>query len=75
MSDPVIEAAQRALDTDWLEAEDIAEAAAREALAPLKDIHRPVPVAQGPNCCDHCGDVWPCETGYHIYTDKELADE
>lgn len=52
--------------------------AAREALAPLKDIHRPFTRdyvgGDGRTVCSHClGPVdWPCLTARLVYAEEEL---
>ena len=74
MNDPAVEAANRA----WMGhthplAQDIAEQGAREALAPLRELHRP-----DQQCCDQCEkvcaecDYWPCDTARLIYREDEL---
>ena len=87
MSDPVIEAAQKA----WAERypngsvslsasayQDglgvIVIAAAREALKPIRELHRRVHsfVYRTDGMCEECDNVWPCETAELIYTTEEL---
>lgn len=54
---------------------------AREALKPLRDLHRPFdrPISWGntqtERVCNHClGPVaWPCATALHIYSAEELS--
>lgn len=92
MSDPAVDAAARAFAQ--VEDDDLAYAserdksgfitAAREALAPIRDIHFPRDVyvrhmATGDvvteRACDHCGDgyaEWPCATAKLIYPSEEL---
>ncbi|ORA02131.1 hypothetical protein BST17_24790 [Mycolicibacterium bacteremicum] len=86
MSDPAIEAAKRAWSREgWGRGEPqlsegaLAIAAASEALAPLRDIHRPFtrdyPGGDNRTVCNHClGPVdWPCLTARYLYTSDELA--
>lgn len=47
-SDPAVAAAQRAEAQGWIHRQH-AEAGAREALAPVRELHKPVPV-YGDNC-------------------------
>ena len=93
MADPAIEAAQRAwvaneaLDgiaycpgEGGLWTPDAMEAAAREALKPLRELHRPTPIGWE-TFCEHCVEYcepvrhkqWPCHTAKLIYTTEELA--
>lgn len=91
MTDPAIEAAQRAwaanetLDgIDYnpgeggLWAPDAMESAAREALKPIRDLHRPFitndPRSPHDVVCNHClgPKVWPCSTARFAYTTEEL---
>lgn len=52
--------------------------AAREALAPVRDIHRPFtrdyPGGDGRTVCNHClGPIdWPCSTARLAYSSEEL---
>lgn len=86
MSDPAIEAAQRALESHTggvLQMADIA----REALKPIRELHKPLFVeaqdATGTDAelCDVCRNErgyrveWPCETAKLIYSAEELAEE
>lgn len=85
MSDPAIDAAFRAWGRDGLPTTTVVNAA-REALAPLRELHYPVS-----NCrccsdhrplCAHCGGLrghpaasnahWPCPTARLIYAKEEL---
>lgn len=88
MSDPVIEAAQRA----WVANEaldgiayspgegglwtpDAMEAAAREALRPIRELHYPREnsvSAMYPDPLCNCDQDWPCETAKLIYTTEEI---
>lgn len=95
MSDPAIEAAKlawaanEALDgieytpgEGGLWSPDSMETAAREALAPLRDLHRPFDpsavryATHGGNeiVCNHClgPRKWPCPTALYLYTTEEL---
>lgn len=86
VADPAVEAAERAKHPAWAfvdppgAAEDIAERAAREALAPLRDIHRPYdrPVSYGSTettrVCSQClgPQSWPCLTARLVYREDEL---
>ncbi|AHB29766.1 hypothetical protein GRADUATION_70 [Mycobacterium phage Graduation] len=88
MKDPAVEAAQRAwkaqydLDTPpW----PTAIVAAREALEPIRELHRPRwsncinACCSGEDCrlrdrvCEHCEVDWPCDTAKLIYTTEELG--
>ena len=84
--DPAVQAAQRAfarIENDELtyapeRAKDMI-AAAREALAPIREMHRPFqrvdyPGADGRTVCNHClGPTdWPCLTARLCYTTDEL---
>lgn len=82
MADPVIDAAQRALagharrDKSRQEA---MEAAAREALQPVREMHRPYatndPRSPYGVVCNHClgPKQWPCPTARLVYSDEELS--
>lgn len=80
MSDPAVEAARRAFDKLWPDQGDFefnfdsstreyAVDAAREALAPLRELHR----RDGDYCwtCDHTD--WPCPTARLVYSADELG--
>lgn len=81
-ADPAIAAAQRAMSNPEVEAawidggNDLAIAAAREALAPLRELHQPSD--DECRCCKHCiecgsiGMGWPCDTAKLIYPESEL---
>lgn len=92
MSDPAVEAAQRAwasneaLDgIDYSPGEggfwtpDAMEAAAREALKPIRELHVPVvhddehTSERWAECRECLGAHWPCATAELIYTTEELA--
>lgn len=84
MSDPAIEAAQRA----WAEyregpfVQEMAEGyitAAREALKPIRELHTPFEVLKGGRkYCRGCSKratlniMWPCETAEKSYATEEL---
>lgn len=80
VTDPATEAAQRAwpkLDHDE-SSTDLLEMGAREALAPIRELHRPY-VTNDPRSphdvvCNHClGPVkWPCTTAIYAYSTEEL---
>lgn len=85
MTDPAVEAAQRAWDAGFPGYPRDAGliAAAREALAPLRELHRPFdrrtsiyPIPNDPHTvvCNHClGPIdWPCATARLIYREDEL---
>ena len=79
MTDPAIEAAQRHVYTlpfeSRLDGADLV-AAAREALAPIRELHRRNDRGE----CSHCispqdaawGAIWPCETARLVYPEDEL---
>lgn len=102
MADPAVEAARRrrrrALVYRGVPDEEIAAgcegatgdeiAAAREALAPVREIHRPVVkhfhgLLGARTVCEHCyhpaafgvAGLWPCDTALTCYTTEELSDE
>ncbi|ORA25194.1 hypothetical protein [Mycobacterium aquaticum] len=80
MSDPAVEAAQRA----WEEYEaqggvwkpEALRLAAREALKPIRELHQRVDDGHpsGLPTCEHCQGDWPCSTSALIYTTEELED-
>ena len=86
MSDPAVEAAHRAwrglIDlhgpTHVPSPHDIGEAAAREALAPLRAKHQRRARQYGPDVCTSCRDAygghaeWPTGTDRLIYPSEEL---
>jgi hypothetical protein len=61
------------------------EAAAREALKPLRELHKPRwescinACCSGEQCknrsqvCEHDYDEWPCDTAKLVYTSAELT--
>ena len=75
MTDPAVEAANRAWagHTHPL-AQDVAEQAAREALAPLRELHKLTRDEYGrPGLiCDDCEWAWPCPSAKLIYREDEL---
>jgi hypothetical protein len=87
MSDPAVEAAQRAWRKKLVVSEPIPEAvkppmgfvdAAREALAPLRAKHQRRARQYGPDVCTSCRDAygdhadWPTGTDRLIYPSEEL---
>lgn len=91
MSDPAIEAAQRAWHAEddgphdgFVRAGRLV-VAAREALKPIRELHKTSwdncinACCSGADCkhrtriCGHCWDQWPCDTAKLIYTTEELA--
>ncbi|QWY82049.1 hypothetical protein SEA_MARSHA_65 [Mycobacterium phage Marsha] len=76
MSDPAVEAAQRALakfSGTNMYPRSLAPIAAREALKLVRELHRP----SGDECaccidCLECGQLWPCDTARVAYTSEEL---
>lgn len=82
MSDPAVEAVRRSrhyrADYSW-EDKVWGVAAAREALKPLREQHRPVAYINRQRCCVSCFDqdgkphLWPCVTALHVYPSEELS--
>lgn len=91
MNDPATEAAKRGVGQHhwWLTKMDddlmvsvveYATDSAREALRPIRELHRPFdrPISwantQTERVCNHClGPVaWPCATAYLVYSEEEL---
>ncbi|UQE74214.1 hypothetical protein MYK68_16000 [Gordonia sp. PP30] len=88
MSDPVMDAACRVtlpggLDPTVL---PLMVAAAREALAPIRALHRKHTDGEEESYCVECCHIygdgyeltyqpWPCDTARLIYTSEELNDE
>lgn len=75
--DPAIEAAQRHADTlpygvmGRLRGDDMA-AAAREALRPIRELHRPgLTGTPRKKLCGECLTPWPCATAKLIYRSDE----
>ncbi len=80
MSDPAVDAANRVWQSDADPTVLPSVAAAREALKPLRDLHKPVDRGDGTKGCNHCWDCyddypkeWPCDTAELIYSTEELA--
>lgn len=84
MSDPAVDAAQRALESHTggvLQMADIA----REALKPIRELHQPSwdncinACCSGKQCrlrsqiCEHCYELWPCPTAKLVYSTEELG--
>lgn len=84
MTDPAVEAAQRAV---WqmtsgaqssVDVRVAARVAAREALKPIREVHRPT--GWGGECVvcfdsEGRGRQWPCDTAKLIYTTEELEND
>ncbi|TGB37899.1 hypothetical protein [Mycolicibacterium peregrinum] len=76
--DPAVEAASRAYTSPvghpiyWVTTREAMIAAAREALKPIREVHKPV-LPPGIERCGECDVVWPCETAKLIYTTEDLA--
>lgn len=76
MSDPSLEAAQRAR-AHRIETRPTNDEinAAREALKPIRELHQP---STDGYCCEGCIDhhgntqPWPCETARLVYSSEEL---
>ena len=75
--DPAVEAARRVWARDpigpILAPEGATEDAAREALKPIRELHRP---CNGANCgccnfCIECDLKWPCDTAKLAYSTDE----
>ncbi|AWY06556.1 hypothetical protein HOT45_gp55 [Gordonia phage Trine] len=77
MTDPAIAAAQRATNGPINgPVGAFALQAAREALAPIRDLHQPARDGAW-TVCLHCSIgasfvPWPCATALHAYSDHEL---
>ncbi len=70
MTDPAVEAARRAGMTEFPpRSRVLAMNAAREALAPLKELHL---ISTYPGICQECHHDWPCPTARLIYREDEL---
>jgi hypothetical protein len=89
-TDPAVAAARRAwyahgqLPWPYMPGEhglwspDAMEAAAGEALKPLRELHRPTGTASECVVCfdsDGRGRPWPCDTARLVYTAHELGQE
>ena len=91
MSDPAVEAAQRAWVKHHGDTWDgpahlnpqraLTLSATREALAPLRSLHKPCAPYMNDNPyqpqtmirdCDECDYRWPCDTAILIYPSEEL---
>jgi hypothetical protein len=78
MTDPAVEAAQRAwTEENWLGVLEMSEgnlaiAAAREALKPIRELHVKSDMYHTPVCADGC--TWPCDTAKLIYPEDELYE-
>lgn len=82
--DPAVEAAQRACeaqpDGDLIDNDvacDVAIAAAREALAPIRELHKRAYLNDNPYepakwDCGECETPWPCDTARLCCTTDEL---
>ncbi|KPG13756.1 hypothetical protein AN911_00125 [Mycobacteroides immunogenum] len=81
MTDPAVEAAQRAWDTlperSYATRQQIMEAAALEMAKSVQELHKPAPYAlSNPDprpFCWECDDDWPCETAKRVYPSEELG--
>ena len=82
MSDPAVEAAQRACSYPINEQEmnhtgGCMVSAAREAFGTVRDLHKPTHQFRGLHfkdpLCAECDHWWPCNTAKLIYTSEELA--
>ena len=78
-ADPAVEAAQRAIGkVQRSEPYRWAESGAREALAPLRELHFPVNQGDGVRFCSFCRSrdgllaPWPTVTDRLIYPESEL---
>ena len=80
--DPAVEAAERVRrrylagpGKPW-STQAVAEDAAREALAPIRELHKPTsngtPRHPEPYCVG-CADEWPCQTAKLIYSSSEVS--
>jgi hypothetical protein len=71
--DPAVEAAQRSCSDPTVIRTyvGLSVAAAREALAPLKELHR-VGVYGYCKECGHEGGRWPCDSAKLIYPESEI---
>ena len=75
MTDPAVEAAQRAWDGDRRYHAYGYVVAAREALAPLRELHKLTTdelYGRPGLICDDCDHDWPCPTAKLIYREDEL---
>lgn len=83
-SNPAVAAANRVHEANLgrLIGHDTVVAAAREALAPIRELHKPVLRYRTGlmedgfyTSCDHCDGDWPCDTARLIYTSEELTND
>lgn len=81
MTDPAIKAAQRVELPRQVEHHRVAAVqGAREALKPIRELHKPGPISRlstawmvgGTAECTTCRRDWPCSTARLIYTTEEL---
>lgn len=76
MTDPAVEAAQRAWEKNKIHSFTVQRVnAAREALAPLRELHKEIvwyPGQSDKTICSECKLFWPCATAKLIYPDDEL---
>lgn len=80
MGDPALEAAERALvATRGHGHSTVCElASAREALKPIRDLHRYEFIRMKNDSlerCSGCRDYWPCPTARLVYTSEELGEQ
>lgn len=92
MSDPAVEAAERAeRESGWWKSSyaapwdrDYAIWSAREALAPIRELHQAGEPFEDDNeyvrgiwvtNCRECRDDWPCATARLVYSSDELGGE
>lgn len=80
--DPAVDAARRAWDAaeepfiPMMSLEQAAIAAAREALAPIRALHRAGWTGKPRELlCSECMTAWPCDTARLVYTAEELREE
>ncbi|SDT83690.1 hypothetical protein SAMN04488548_12728 [Gordonia westfalica] len=86
MTDPAVDAAQRACEphgvSHFVGPGRYALRGAREALAPLRELHRLDGCPERDDCtdpehltlCSGCYQEWPCRTAPLIYSSDELGD-
>lgn len=71
--DPAVEAAIRAWNGPVTgDPYDDMKRAAREALDPIRELHKPDGPYGYQTQCVACGLMWPCNTARLIYTTEEL---
>jgi hypothetical protein len=73
MSDPAVEAAQRAKRA-YPNYQHREVASAREALEPIRKLHQRIggPLTISDNCTS-CNCFWPCATAWLVYREEELT--